>query len=452
MTQHITNDHATRDMWQPMNHPADPFKNPPKMITGGEGMMLKDADGRDILDALAGGLWNVNLGHSCEPVKQAMAEQLAKLPYYSNFRGSVNDKAVELSHVLREWLEPDGMARAFYTSGGSDSVETALRLARQYHKLRGDKDRYKFISLRNSYHGTHFGGASVNGGARFKRMYEPLLPGCFSVPAPWTYRNPFDESDPERLTDLCIAALEAEIQFQTPDTVAAFIMEPILGAGGVIPPHASFMPKVREVCSRHGILLIADEVICGFGRTGDVTGSRHWGVKPDMMCLAKGITTGYFPLGACMISEEVAEVFESNRSGDGVVAHGYTYSGHPVGCAAALAALAETKRLNVTENAAARGDEFMTGMKALAEKHELIGDIRGGEGLLMALELVSDRKTKAPVSKDIMDRLYQDIYDNGVIVRTSANTIILSPALIIEPGQVQTILNAVDDGLGRVAA
>ena len=277
-----------------------------------------------------------------------------------------------------------------------------------------------------------------------------MLPGCFSVPAPWPYRNPFGETDPERLAELCAAALEAEIQFQSPDTVAAFIMEPVLGAGGVIPPHASFMPKVRDICSRHGILLIADEVICGFGRTGDVTGSRHWGVKPDLMCMAKGITAGYFPLGACMISQTVAEVFESNRSPDGMIGHGYTFSGHPVGCAAALAALSETARLKVWDNAATRGDEFMAGMTAMKAKHDLIGDVRGGEGLLMAIEFVSDRATKAPVPKDMMDRLYQMIYDNGVIVRTSGNQIILSPALIIESDQVQTILCAIDDAVGQL--
>ena len=446
----LPNDALTRDFWQPMAHPAETMMNAPKQIVAGEGMMLTDAEGRTILDALAGGLWNVNLGFSCEPVKQAMVEQLTRLPYYSCFRGSVNDKAVELSHVLREWLAPDGMARAFYTSGGSDSVETALRLARQYHKLRGDKDRVKFISLRNSYHGTHFGGASVNGNARFKRMYEPLLPGCFNTPAPWTYRNPFDETDPARLAQLCAKALEAEIQFQSPDTVAAFIMEPVLGAGGVIPPHPSFMPMVREICTRHGILLIADEVICGFGRTGSVTGSRHWGVKPDMMCIAKALTTGYFPMGACMVSDAVAEVFEKAPGAEGMIGHGYTYSGHPVGAAAALATLAETARLNVTENAAARGDEFMAGMQALMAKHAVIGDVRGGEGLLMALELVSDRTAKTPVAKDRMDRLYQVIYDNGVIVRTSGNVLVLSPALIITSAQVQTILSAIDDGLGRV--
>ncbi len=166
------------------------------------------------------------------------------------------------------------MARAFFTSGGSDSVETALRLARQYHKVNGEPSRTKFLSLKKGYHGTHFGGASVNGNANFRTQYEPLLAGCFHIPAPYTYRNPFGETDPEALAAKCVAALVDEINFQGAGTIATFIMEPILGASGVIPPHASFMPAVREVCDRHGILLIADEVITGFGRTGDWSGSR----------------------------------------------------------------------------------------------------------------------------------------------------------------------------------
>jgi len=173
------------------------------------------------------------------------------------------------------------------------------------------------------------------------------LPGCFQIPAPYTYRNPFNESDPERLAQLCLAALEDEIAFQGAGTIAAFIMEPVLGAGGVIPPHPSFMPGVREICSRNGILLIADEVITAFGRTGSWSGSRHWGVQPDFSCTAKAITNGYFPFGAVMIAEQVAQVFEQDETGRAAIGHGYTYSGHPVGAAAALACLAETKRLDV---------------------------------------------------------------------------------------------------------
>ena len=190
-----------RYFWQPMGIPAESRQNPPPIIVEASGNRIRDLDGNEVLDAV-GGLWNVNLGFSCEPVKRAIADQLAKLPYYSAFRGSSNDKVIELSYALMEFFAPEGMGRAFFTSGGSDSVDTALRLARQYHKLRGDSSRTKFISLRNGYHGTHFGGASVNGGTRFREQYEPLLPGCFHVPCPYAYRNPFGESDPERLASL----------------------------------------------------------------------------------------------------------------------------------------------------------------------------------------------------------------------------------------------------------
>ena len=236
-------EHNGRLMWHPMTSPQDSIDNPPKIITSSEGVTITDLDGHSAVDGV-GGLWNVNLGYSCQPVKDAMTAQLDKLPYYSTFRGTSNDVAIELSYELNKFFEPDGMSRAFFTSGGSDSVETALRLARQYHKLRGEAGRTKFLSLKKGYHGTHIGGASVNGNANFRTAYEPLLPGCLHIPAPYTYRNPFNETDPEKLAQLCVQALEDEIAFQGAGTIAAMIMEPILGAGGVIPPHKSFAPMV----------------------------------------------------------------------------------------------------------------------------------------------------------------------------------------------------------------
>jgi len=435
-----------RHMWHPMAHPAEMQATPPKVITAGEGVHVTDVAGQKTLDAV-GGLWNVNLGYSCQPIKDAIRDQLAELPYYSAFRGTSTGPAIELSYELREWFEADGLTRAFFTSGGSDSVETALRLARQYHKIRGDRDRTKFLSLKKGYHGTHFGGASVNGNANFRRNYEPMLAGCFQIPCPHIYRNPFNETDPAKLAQLCVAALEDEIAFQGADTIAAFIMEPVLGAGGVIPPHESFMPLVREICDRHGILLIADEVITAFGRTGAWTGSRLWGVKPDMMCTAKAITNGYYPFGAVMIAEQVVEVFENNNDAFGNIGHGYTYSAHPVGAAAALAALAETKRLNVVDNAAARGDELLAGCQSLINKHDLVGDVRG-KGLMVCLELVSDRAAKTAVAKSTMSEVFEATYEAGVMVRVSGNNVILSPPLILSAENVSTIVTALDHGLG----
>ena len=439
-------EHNARSIWHPMAHPADSMANPPTIITSAKGVRITDVDGHEVVDAV-GGLWNVNLGFSCQPVKDAISAQLDVLPYYSTFRGTSNDAVIELSEALRDFFAPDGLVRAFYTSGGSDSVETALRLARQYHKIRGEAARVKFLSLKKGYHGTHFGGASVNGNANFRTQYEPLLPGCHHIPAPYTYRNPFNETDPAKLVALCLSALEDEIAFQGAGTIAAMIMEPILGAGGVIPPHESFMPGVRAICDRHGILLIADEVITAFGRTGSWTGSRHWGVQPDLMCTAKAITNGYFPFGAVMISGAVAEVFENDRSGAAAIGHGYTYSGHPVGAAAAIACLAETLRLNVPENAAARGAQLFAGLQKLQEKYTVIGDVRGGHGLMCALELVSERTSKAPIDKAVIGRVQEVAYQAGAMVRVSGPNIIMSPPLVLTAEDVQVILGALDAGL-----
>jgi len=444
--------HNARQVWHPMAHPADSLANPPDIIVSGDGVEITDVDGHRMVDGV-GGLWNVNLGYSCEPVKRAIAEQLDRLPYYSIFRGTSNDAVIELGAMLAEFFEPDGLSRAFYTSGGSDSVEVALRLARQYHKVRGEAGRVKFLSLKKGYHGTHTLGASVNGNANFRTAYEPLMPGCFHIPAPYTYRNPFNETDPARLAQLCLAALEDEIAFQGAGTIAAFIMEPVLGAGGVIPPHESFMPGVREICDRHGILLVADEVITAFGRTGSWSGSRHWGVRPDLMCTAKAITNGYFPFGAVMVSDRVAEVFEGDDSGMASIGSGYTYSGHPVGAAAAVACLKETERLCVKDNAAERGRQLFAGLEALKEAHEIVGDVRGGHGLMCALELVSDRETKAPIDKKTIGAVQRGAYEAGAMVRVSGPNIILSPPLVLSEGHIKKILAALDAGLaGAVKA
>ncbi len=438
-----------RHMFHPMAHPADSLANPPKIITGGNGVRITDVDGNQTIDAV-GGLWNVNLGYSCQPVKDAITRQLEALPYYSTFRGTSNDAVIKLSYELADFFAEDGLVRAFFTSGGSDSVETALRLARQYHKIRGEHGRTKFISLKKGYHGTHMGGASVNGNANFRTAYEPLLPGCYHIPAPYTYRNPFNETDPAKLAQLCASALEDEIAFQGAGTIAAFIMEPILGAGGVIPPHKTFMPMVRNICDKNGILLITDEVITAFGRTGAWSGARLWGIKPDMMCTAKAITNGYFPFGAAMLSQGVTDVFEQDRTGAAAIGHGYTYSGHPVGAAAALACLAETLKLDVVTNAAARGTQLFNGVAALMEKYEIIGDVRGGHGLMTAIELVSDRTTKAPVSKEIPMKLQEAVYKAGVMVRVSGPNLIMSPPLIISAEEIDQVMTALDTGFAAI--
>lgn len=435
-----------KHLWHPMAHPADMRANAPQIITEANGVRIKDIDGHETIDAV-GGLWNVNLGFSCSPVKAAISEQLERLPYYSIFRGTTNDAVIELSYMLQEFFEPDGLTRAFFTSGGSDGIEIALRLARQYHKLSGQAGRVKYLSLKKGYHGTHTGGASINGNSNFRVQYEPLMPGCFQMPSPNLYRNPFNESDPEKLAQLCLQAIEDEIAFQSPETIAAFIMEPVLGAGGVIVPHESFMPGVRNICDRNGILLIADEVITAYGRTGSWSGSRHWGVKPDMAVTAKAITNGYFPFGAVMLTESVVEAFENDETMTGFIGSGYTYSGHPVGAAAAIACLNETVRLNVKDNAAQRGNELFSGLNKLKDKHSIVGDVRGGHGLMTAMELVSDRESKTPLNKETISRIFEATYENGVMVRVSGSNVILSPPLVISQNDTAKIVSALDSGL-----
>jgi putrescine---pyruvate transaminase len=438
-----------RHMWHAMANAGDMRANPPQIINAAKGVEITDLDGHTVLDAV-GGLWNVNLGYSCEPVKKAIRDQLDQLPYYSTFRGTTNSPLIELSYELAEFFKPDGMTRSFFTSGGSDSIESALRLARQYHKLNGQPERTKFFALKKGYHGTHFGGASINGNSNFRRAYEPLLPGVFHLPAPWDYRNPFNSTDGAEIAQKVAALFEDEIAFQGADTIAAFVMEPVLGAGGVIVPHETFMPLMRAICDKHGILMIADEVICAFGRTGAWSGSRLWGVQPDMMCTAKAITNGYYPFGAVMIHEKLVEAFETSKSPLASIGHGYTYSGHPVGAAAALACLVETKRLKVNENAAARGVELLDGLQALKKKHELIGDARG-RGLMCCVELVSDRAKKSGAAKDTVQKVQDGAYKAGVMVRSSGANIIISPPLIITAADVKRILAALDEGLAAAS-
>lgn len=436
-----------RHLWHPMGHPGDLQANAPTIITKAEGSSITDIDGHSVVDAV-GGLWCVNLGYSNNVLKDAIAKQLYDLPYYSAFGGTTNPTAIEASYAVREMFAEDGMTRVFFTSGGSDSVETCLRLARQYHRLRGEPTRTKFLSLKKGYHGTHFGGASVNGNNRFRINYEPLLPGVFHLPSPYTYRNPFDETDPVKLAQKIAAAMEDEIAFQGPKSIAAFIMEPIQGAGGVIVPDAIFMKLMREICDRHGILMIADEVITGFGRTGDWSGSRHWGVQPDMMSMAKGITSGYFPVGAALMNDKVAEVFEKSDA-EGAIFHGYTYSAHPVGAAAVVACLSETLRLDTKTNAAARGTQLFEGVRKLAGKYDIIGDVRGGHGLMTGIEIVSDKAAKTPMDNDTMKRIHKTAYESGAMVRLGMHNILMSPPLTVTEEEIDTILSALDAGFAK---
>jgi adenosylmethionine-8-amino-7-oxononanoate aminotransferase len=440
-------------LWHPMAHPramkADGGR--PDIIARGEGCWVWDVDGHKMLDGVAG-LWSSNLGHSCRPVRDAIVAQLDELPFFNTFRGTTHPRAIELSARVVDMMAPDGVAAVMFSNGGSDAVEGALKIARQFHKLRGQKDRTKFIALKQGYHGVHFGGMSVNGNTNFRRAYEPLLPGCFHLDSPWAYRNPWG-LEGEALGQAVAQALERELVFQGPDTVAAFIAEPVQGAGGVIVPPANFWPLVREVCTRHGVLLIADEVVTGFGRTGQMFGTRTWGVKADLWCLAKGISSGYVPLGATAISRHVAEVFDADTTGAGQVAHGYTYSAHPVAAAAALATLDVLERDDIPSKVRDVSGPFQSRLRGLVERSPFVGDVRG-IGLMVAIEMVADKASKAPLPKtsDLPARVAREAYRRGLMTRVSGANMILSPPLVISAQEVDFLCSTLEAAFDAVAA
>jgi adenosylmethionine-8-amino-7-oxononanoate aminotransferase len=440
-------------LWHPMAHPramkADGGR--PDIIARGEGCWVWDVDGHKMLDGVAG-LWSSNLGHSCRPVRDAIVAQLDELPFFNTFRGTTHPRAIELSARVVDMMAPDGVAAVMFSNGGSDAVEGALKIARQFHKLRGQKDRTKFIALKQGYHGVHFGGMSVNGNTNFRRAYEPLLPGCFHLDSPWAYRNPWG-LEGEALGQAVAQALERELVFQGPDTVAAFIAEPVQGAGGVIVPPANFWPLVREVCTRHGVLLIADEVVTGFGRTGQMFGTRTWGVKADLWCLAKGISSGYVPLGATAISRHVAEVFDADTTGAGQVAHGYTYSAHPVAAAAALATLDVLERDDIPSKVRDVSGPFQSRLRGLVERSPFVGDVRG-IGLMVAIEMVADKASKAPLPKtsDLPARVAREAYRRGLMTRVSGANMILSPPLVISAQEVDFLCTTLEAAFDAVAA
>ncbi|MEM7119520.1 MAG: aminotransferase class III-fold pyridoxal phosphate-dependent enzyme, partial [Chloroflexota bacterium] len=267
-------------------------------------------------------------------------------------------------------------------------------------------------------------------------------PGCFHIEAPWLYRNPFTD-DPVKLGQVCAEMLDREITHQGPDTVAAFIAEPVQGAGGVIVPPENYWPLIREVCDKHGVLLISDEVVTGFGRTGTMFGARTWGVAPDMMTMAKGINSGYIPLGATSINERMADAFLNNDNEFGRIMHGYTYSGHPIACAAGLATIDIIEQENIPTNAGKQGDYFLERLLPFKERFKSVGDVRG-KGLMVGIEMVADKKTKEPKDPAFGIQVAEVAKAEGAMVRAAGNKIILSPPLVIEEEELDVIVNALD--------
>ena len=421
-------------MYHPMIDPKAVAQSPPLILERGEGVYVYDIDGKRYLDTVAS-LWNVNVGHNRPEVITAMKVQLDKLAYYSTFQNTSNPPAIELSARLMRMFAPEKMSKVFFSSGGSDAIETALKLARQYWKLNGQNSRTQFISLKWGYHGVHFGGASINGNPLFRSAYEPLLPGCHIVENPYTYRNRWKEEDPERLAQLCLQDLKETIEHVGAEHIAAFVAEPVQGAGGVIVPHASYWPGLRQLLDNYGILLISDEIVTGFGRIGAMCGARAWGVAPDIMAMAKGINSGYVPLGATLVNERVAQAWMQPNV-PAAMMHGYTYSGHALACAAANANLNIVEAEDLPSHALAVGGYMLNRLQELMQ-YAHVGDVRG-KGLMAAIELVVNKKSRdmlLPPSAYIQT-LVGTARQEGSIIRVQGNRLILSPPLVFSLADV----------------
>lgn len=416
------------------------FAEAPVIFDRAEGMHYVTPDGRRVLDMMAG-LWCVNAGHAHPRVVAAIREAAGRLDFVSSFRMS-HPGAFAFARRLLDAVPM--MARAFFSNSGSEAVDTALKIARAYHRARGEAGRVKFIGRAKAYHGVGFGGLSVGGIARHKRDFGPLLGDVFHLPLPHDPALRFLRGRPPA-DPRWAGALEEILAVQDPSTVAAVIVEPVTGSGGVYPPPLGYLEMLRAICDRHGILLVFDEVITGFGRLGACTAAEALGVAPDIMTMAKGLTNGAVPMGATLVSERVYEAFMAAPRSAPELMHGYTYSAHPLACAAGLAALDAYLEEGMFAAAARIADPFAEALLALqAEPH--VVDVRCC-GLLAAVELAPRPDAPGARGAAVADRCL----DEGVLIRAAGDTLVLSPPLVVTPAQVAETADAMARALRSVA-
>lgn len=410
----------------------------------GEGARIWDADGKEYLDGLSG-LWNVNVGHGRKELAQAAYDQMATLGYCSGYTGSSNPAAIELAERLSTWTYPT-INKFFFTSGGGESSDSSFKTARYYWRLKGKPQKTKVISRQWGYHGVTLAAMSATGIASYWPMFEPRVPGFVHIPSPYPYRY----QAPEGVSQGIAAAneLEKAILKEGPDTVGMFLAEPVQGAGGVIPPQDDYFPRIREICDRYEVLLVSDEVITGFGRTGTRFGLEHWGVEPDMIQFAKGITSGYFPLGGIGISDEIAKTLDA---ADPVWMHAYTYSSHPVGCRVALANMDIIEREGLIGEAGRKGKKLLDGLRSALASHPHVGDVRG-LGMMCAVEIVKDKAAKEefPAGDKVGLRVHEEAQKRGLFSRHRGDVYLLAPPLVTTDAEIDRILQITGESIPAV--
>ena len=418
------------------------FKKAPRLLTGADGMYFRDDRDRQVLDGIAG-LWCVNAGHNRPHIVQAIQAQAAELDFAPPFQ-MAHPKAFELAEQLVQ-LTPAGLNKVFFTNSGSESVDTALKMAIAYHRVRGEGSRTRLIGRERGYHGVNFGGISVGGMVANRKMFGTMLGGVDHIrhthdPA----RNAYSVGQPAHGAELA-DDLERLVALHDASTIAAVIVEPIAGSTGVLIPPQGYLQRLREICDKHGILLIFDEVITGFGRTGNPFGAQTFGVTPDLMTVAKGLTNGCVPMGAVFAQQKIHDTFMSGPEHLIEFFHGYTYSAHPLACAAALGTLKTYAEEGLLTRAGALQARFAEALHSLKGEPHVI-DIRN-MGLVGGIEL-------APLPGEPAKRAFNvflDCWEQGVLIRTTGDTIALSPPLIIEAAQIDRLIDTIRTALRRVA-
>ncbi|EMT53988.1 aminotransferase [Brevibacillus borstelensis AK1] len=397
-------------MW----HHMSPYNPNPMIVTEASGSWVTDIDGNKYLDGMSG-LWCVNIGYGRQELAEAAYEQLKTMAYFPLTQSHV--PAIKLSEKVSEWLGEE--YRVFFSNSGSEANEVAFKIARQYHHQNGEPGRYKFISRHRAYHGNTMGALAATGQSIRKQKYEPLAPGFLHVSPPYCYRCPFGKSYGSCSLE-CAQVFDEVINWEGANSVAAVIMEPTITGGGVIVPPPEYMPKVREICDKYGVLLIVDEVICGFGRSGQKFGHQNFGIKPDIVTMAKGITSAYLPLSATAVRADIAGKF--NEQGVNLhFRHVNTFGGNPAACALALKNLELMEEEQMIERAGRLGEELREKLSFL-EEHPHVGDIRSF-GFLMGIEMVENRETKEPAAPDKLTKVIGACKQRGLIIGRNGDTI-----------------------------
>ncbi|HDY5976055.1 TPA: aspartate aminotransferase family protein [Pseudomonas aeruginosa] len=452
MNSQITN--AKTREWQALSrdHHLPPFtdykqlnEKGARIITKAEGVYIWDSEGNKILDAMAG-LWCVNVGYGRKELVQAATRQMRELPFYNLFFQTAHPPVVELAKAIAD-VAPEGMNHVFFTGSGSEANDTVLRMVRHYWATKGQPQKKVVIGRWNGYHGSTVAGVSLGGMKALHEQGDFPIPGIVHIAQPYWYGEGGDMS-PDEFGVWAAEQLEKKILEVGEENVAAFIAEPIQGAGGVIVPPDTYWPKIREILAKYDILFIADEVICGFGRTGEWFGSQYYGNAPDLMPIAKGLTSGYIPMGGVVVRDEIVEVL--NQGGE--FYHGFTYSGHPVAAAVALENIRILREEKIIEKVKAETAPYLQKRWQELADHPLVGEARG-VGMVAALELVKNKKTRERFTDKGVGMLCREhCFRNGLIMRAVGDTMIISPPLVIDPSQIDELITLARKCLDQTAA